>query len=241
MHLNLHVQLFLYERDSNCWMSIWSNESQVYSRTFSLFSSFRSRFFFQNEKSFLIRQCDLKLKFFSELFNDLCDGIELINSTFSFHIVFVITSFLLTNVFAAYTTLREVLSQSSQLGHLAVGASLFVLIHYLIKLFIAYVGSSTTTEAEKPLKVVSKALGSLNFEENLKVDLNFFLIQMQSRNKNLQNNFFVINWNFILAVIMINFQYAKFYLKWFSVSGHFHSGHLSHYNLSVWCLFKWTN
>lgn len=140
------------------------------------------------------------MKIFAEVFNDLCDAIELTNSTFTFHIIFVITSFLLTNVFAVYITLREVLSEKSEMMHIAIAACVFVVVQYSIKVFIAHIGSSTSIEAGKPMKIVSKALATMDYDENMKTDLNFLLIQMQSRNKILQNVFFAINWNFIMAV-----------------------------------------
>lgn len=100
------------------------------------------------------------------------------------------------------------MADTNNTQHLTVASGMFMIVQYLIKVFIAHIGSSTTAEAEISTKTVARALGSLNFDEQLKMDLNFLLNQTQSRRKTLQNIFFVISWNFILAVIgyfMLNF------------------------------------
>jgi 7tm Chemosensory receptor len=145
-----------------------------------------------------------KLKLFADLFNDLCDSIEVINSTFTFQLVIVITSFLLIDIFTAYGILRELMKHQNGIKLALLSNFIWIFIQYLIKIFIAHAGSSTTSEAEKAVVIVTKALGSMEFDQELKVDLNFHLIQMRCRNKNLQNVFFVINWQFILTVSFFN-------------------------------------
>ena len=146
------------------------------------------------------RQDSLKIKKFMKMFNSLCKTIEMLNSIFTFHIVFVVTSFLITNTFVGYVALKELLMDASESPHLVVGAAAYVICHYFIKTFIAHVGRSTTNEAEHSAKIISTALATIEFEEKIKFDLNFLLIQMQSRHKTVETVFFVINWNFIVGV-----------------------------------------
>lgn len=80
------------------------------------------------------------------------------------------------------------------------GAISIILIHYFIQIFVAHAGKSTSTEAQNASKIISKALGKNRFEEKLKMELNFLLIQMQNRNRKIENIFFTIDWNFIRAV-----------------------------------------
>ena len=124
----------------------------------------------------------------------------MLNSIFSFHIIIVVTNFLITNAFVGYIALKELLIDPSESPHLVVGAAAYVTCHYLIKMFIAYVGKSTTTEAENSAKIISTALATTEYEEKIKFDLNFLLIQMQSNHKTVETVFFVINWNFIVGV-----------------------------------------
>lgn len=142
------------------------------------------------------------MKNFALTFNKLCDSIERINETFTLHIVFVITSFLVTNVLGAYLFLKEFLLATRNLQHSAISGLIFLGIQYSIKIFIAYVGNSTTFEAEDTTRIIANILGSMKFVESSKLDLNFLLIQIQSRNKNLHNIFFTINWSFVQAVII---------------------------------------
>lgn len=104
-----------------------------------------NKYFFGVEKSFQMRRVDhflnssnktskqqskiypayrdhSELKLFSELYSDLCDLIEIINSTFTIQIVFVLTSLIVTNIFSAYSALRE-LRQPSHMFYFSVVAN----------------------------------------------------------------------------------------------------------------------
>lgn len=140
------------------------------------------------------------MKLFSELYYDLCDAIKIFNATFTIHIVFVMINLLLTDVFAAFGTIRELLMEAKKSRFLVLSNSAWIALHYGIKTLIAFAGSSTTKEAEKTLVLVIQLIGMTNSDKELKTDLNFLLIQMHSRNKNLKNNFFIINWKLILTV-----------------------------------------
>lgn len=140
------------------------------------------------------------MKLFSELYYDLCDAINIVNATFTIHIVFVMINLLLTDVFVAFGTIREFLMQARKSRFLVLANSAWIALHYGIKTLVAYAGSSTTKEAEKTLILVTKLIGMTNSDKELKTDLNFLLIQMRSRNKNIRNNFFIINYKLILTV-----------------------------------------
>lgn len=156
------------------------------------------------EKVALTYVKNFNLKLFSELYNDQCDLIEMINSTFAMHIAFVMTSLMLTDVFAAYGILRGCLSSSGYiLQFLLFSNTLWIVMQYGIKALIAHAGTSTTTEAERSLVLVARLVEATYSNQELKTDLNFLLIQMQCRSKHLQNYFFTINWNLILAVRFI--------------------------------------
>lgn len=142
---------------------------------------------------------------FIKLYNDLCDAIGLINSTFTNHLIFVMINFLSMNVFLAYTALREYFTQSKTAQFDIAVNGFWITISYSIKIFLAYVGSSTTNEAERTAEVIAKATGAMTNNDDLKASLNSFLIQMRFRNKNLENVFFKIDWKLILAVSLNSF------------------------------------
>lgn len=172
------------------------------------------------------------LKHFSGLYNDLCDAIETINSTFTLQIIFVMANFLATDVFAAYGVLREFLSRSHRLAFMLTGNCSWMLIQYAIKVLTVQAGSSTTNEAEKTVVIVTKIAGNSN--ESFKAELNSFLLHMRCRNKKLENVFFTINWNLILAVGVCNFL-MNVHSIYFVVSDNIYIGNLSHHHMSNWC------
>lgn len=145
-------------------------------------------------------QAKQKLKIFSELYSDLCDTIEIINSTFTTHIVFVLTLLLVTDILSSYSALRE-FNKASYMFYFSVGTNgSWTVIMYCVKFFLAYSGDSTTNEAEKTLVLVMKAITDANSNIELRNELNFLLTQMNFRKKVLSNKFFDINWRLILTV-----------------------------------------
>lgn len=158
----------------------------------------------------LVRRQSFNLKVFSELYSELCDSIELINSTFTLHLVFVMTSLLSTDVLAVYGAVREFQSSISRFGFLIIANTTWMCIQYLIKAFMAHAGSSTTNEAERSLVLVTKLIITFQFDLEIKTDLNCLLTQIQVRKKNLENNFFAINWNLILSVRILICLLNKF-------------------------------
>lgn len=146
--------------------------------------------------------CSLSFRSISQLHNKLCDLIEIVNSTFTLQLVFVMISIMIVDIFAAYGIICEFLAfQSLGLKYLIVGNSIWLLVQCAIKFFMAHCGSSTTKEAERSLVIVSKLadrIDELDFKAI--VDLNLLINQMRARNKNLENIFFAINYKLVLAV-----------------------------------------
>ena len=75
---------------------------------------------------------------------------------------------------------------------------LMISFQYLMMLVSVYPANSVTTEANKMTPIIGKLMS-----EALKDDyfeLKKFLLQIQTRNLNIQNIFFKINWNLVVAV-----------------------------------------
>lgn len=160
---------------------------------------------FDKEISFAIFD-DFHLQNISQFYNKLCDLIEILNSTFTLQLVFVMISITIVDIFAAYGIICEFLTnQSIRLKFLIIGNSTWISVQCAIKFFMAHCGSSTTNEAEKSLIIVSKLADRIN-EKDLKTEasLNLVITQMRVRNKNLENVFFTINYKLILAVSFLN-------------------------------------
>ena len=78
--------------------------------------------------------------------------------------------------------------------------SVYVVIQFLLKVLISHVGDSTTSEAEKVKILLAKSANSLSVNSPSRLILNDILIQFDTRNLNLQNVFFTIDWKVLLAV-----------------------------------------
>lgn len=75
------------------------------------------------------------------------------------------------------------------------------LFHLFVKVLVIFSASSMTKEAEKLAILVSKTLNECKFSDGLlKIDFICFITQARSRNLNLHNHFFNINWNVLVTV-----------------------------------------
>lgn len=148
----------------------------------------------------LVHAKSFDLKAFSELYNDLCDGIETVNSTFTMHTVFLMTDLVLKDVFIAYTALRQLFAQARDLGPMIFVINLtWISIQYAIKSFIAHAGNITKLEADKSIFLTTKVLANMHSKGDERLEL-VLLAQMRCRNKKIENIFFVIDWSLVLTV-----------------------------------------
>lgn len=155
----------------------------------------------EKKKKLFIAQTTLNLKLFSELYSELCDAIDIVNSTFTIHLIFVLTLLLLTDIFAAYCFLREFQSSSATISFVGYVNAAWTVIMFLIKIPIAFSGDSTTSEAERSQILVTKAIAHASSNNDLRTELSFILMQMKIRKKVFANVFFNINWSLILTVL----------------------------------------
>lgn len=184
---------------------------EVWFLIFDRFSSYFNKFCRESfgreshkNKIYIVREKNFSLKLFDELYNDLCDAVETINSTFTLHLVFVMTSFLASDVFAAYGILREYLSGSKRLLPIMLGNFSWMAIQYSIKVLSVHAGSSTSNEAERTIIIIARTAGTLNPNDSLKSELDSFSLHMRCRNKKLENVFFFIDWTLILVVNILS-------------------------------------
>jgi len=134
-----------------------------------------------------------------ELYHILCDAIEVANSTFTTPLTFIVINFLLTNIFALYGGLREVLLETNIAGLAMISNLSHISIQNAINVLMIYAGSVTTNEAEETNAIISKIIASNQRNKTLLSNCHDFL-QIRNRNVKLQNIFFTINWKLLLAV-----------------------------------------
>lgn len=102
------------------------------------------------------------------------------------------------NIFSAFAIVREILKP--EIMYVALLPHAIVMVYQYIKsVTMAYAGSSTTHEAEKTSAILARIMSQTHEESNVEV-LRNLLSQIGTRNLNLQNALFRINWNIILGV-----------------------------------------
>jgi 7tm Chemosensory receptor len=174
------------------------------------------------------------VKVFSELYFELCDAIDLVNSAFTFNLSFAMLTFLAVEIFGCYGVLREFISREKNLLiFLSLANSVWVSVQYSIKALMAHAGSSTTKEAETSLILVTKLTASLDSVNPLKAELLSLLIQMRTFDKKFKNIFFNIDWRIILSVIRGKVNRFELGLMLLYVSDDINRCNLSHHHLSV--------
>lgn len=144
------------------------------------------------------KQSKFEPKIFWELYDALCDVVEMINSTFTAHIIVVMFTIMVIEILGGYALLREGISKISHPIAMSAGM-LWIVFNNVIKIAMVHCGSSTTDEAEKSLALISK-LAMSSDEKEFKNDLKFISSQLQIRNKKFSNIFFTINYTVVVAV-----------------------------------------
>lgn len=185
------------------YISQFSGAALAVKQRFALLNNYAENFISESNRHrdvLLPPPVKLDLRLFTELYNNLCDTLLIINSTFTPNLIVVMTIFMTIDIFGVYDVVREIMSPSRNIANL-IGSSFWVLLQYPMKIFMAYSGSSTTKEAEKSSVLISKMITSTGEHNSQhKNSLSITLHQMQIREKRLSNIFFNIDYNVILAV-----------------------------------------
>lgn len=139
------------------------------------------------------------LKLTTELFHSLSDAVEKINELFTSHIISIMTTSLLTDIFVSYQIfyyLTQNQLEDSEL--LLIENGFFIASHLIMKSAVAHVGYTTTREAESFKIAFAKNMDDAWGEK--KLDYVYSLTQFSTRNLSLRNVLFVIDWRVMLTV-----------------------------------------
>lgn len=136
-----------------------------------------------------------------EIFHDLADLIQKMNSCTTFPIFLVVSYLFMSNLIAFFSLAWAFLNFELIFAVLTTDGS-FIILNSAIQGIMAHAGSSTTREAEEIAVIVSKIINNPSCPQNDRKVFKNFLLQNQYRNLKFQNDFFVINWKLLLAVII---------------------------------------
>ncbi|KAG5679291.1 hypothetical protein PVAND_008869 [Polypedilum vanderplanki] len=151
-------------------------------------------------------------KLFGEIYHDMCDIIEIINSLFAVHLPPIFLEMLVINVFGFYGLIKYITApnETSQVCIIL----FYITSHFLLSIMICYVGHSTNFEAESVKIILSKILNKLSPADFSRSNFKDLLKQFSARNLKFQTVFFNIDWRVFLAMtstivtyLVITFQF----------------------------------
>ena len=140
------------------------------------------------------------LNLFAEIFQDLTDALDTINSLFTFHLIPSMLLMFLIDTFGIYGVTKASLTPDKLLDILI--SMFYILSHLILKTMISHIGHSTTHEAESVKIYFSKAMNTV---ESISEKFLLFTVlkQIEVRDLRLQNIFFVIDWKVLFGVSML--------------------------------------
>lgn len=99
--------------------------------------------------------------------------------------------------FCAFGVFRELIKPSGANYPSCFHHGRTALLQYIQAVVMVHAGNITTKEAQKTQSIVARLMNKPGYDVD---DYKTFLSQMRTRDLNLQNIFFVVNWNVLLAV-----------------------------------------
>lgn len=103
-------------------------------------------------------------------------------------------------IFSAFNIVRDILEPVEGTFKFVklVPSLIMITLQYFMKLIVVYSASKTTAEAKKTSIIVARLMNDCDDKETF--GYSKFLSQIQTRNLNIQNVFFVINWSLLVMV-----------------------------------------
>lgn len=132
--------------------------------------------------------------------HDLCDAIEMVNTTYTFPLNFAFFHFFLLNLFAIYNHVRVASGKKKNLGFVLCTDGPWIVFNFIFQSFMIHLSSETTRQVNETAVIASKIAGNPAFSKNDQELFRSFLLQNQYRNFKLKTSFFTINWKLLLTV-----------------------------------------
>lgn len=171
----------------------------------NLFISFmflRDSFIHKVDKVIIVSVNQINVKCLSSLYQNLCDSIELINSTFTFHLIIIIVNALIIELFASYGIFWEFKVQSKLMLFVLLQNTAWLSMQYVLQILSAHAGSSLTTNGKETLSIINRILNDYDRSDDLTTSLQNFISRTGSRNMLIENIFFVIDWKLLVQVTL---------------------------------------
>lgn len=116
---------------------------------------------------------------------------------------------LVIDIFGAYGIIREFIATSNQNVDVHDDNAIYLILSNVIysgiqltyKIWAASMGHKTTSEAERTKIILAKIMNRMSPTSVSRCNFYSALMQCQTRNLKLQNQFFAIDWNIVFAVM----------------------------------------
>lgn len=135
-----------------------------------------------------------------EIFHDLSDVIEVMNSCVTLPLVGLILHFFILNLFSLYNLVWTFMMDYKNFAIVVLTDATYVALNYIIQGIMAHASNSSTKKAQQISVTVSKIINNDSCTRGQCKVFKNFLTQSHYRNLNFQNNLFVINWKLIVTV-----------------------------------------
>lgn len=143
------------------------------------------------------------MKYFSQLYQILCDGIDLVNSTFAFHVIIIFINAMYINIFMMFSLLKRIFQMNDPVIVHMYNIS-WILMQYFLQILIVSSGSSVTENARNTSRLITKILNELELKEETSNSLQNFVSRVNSKNLEIRNACFTIDWKLLVTVRKFN-------------------------------------
>lgn len=164
---------------------------------------FRSAFNQKLDGILIVSEKKFNLEAFVKAFQDLCDGIDLLNSTFTYQLAPIFVNAIATLTFAGYGVLWEVVIETDFRGLLFLQNGSWLCFMYIVIVVISFVGSSVTHAAEETSLIMMKIINNSQPNESFANSMQKFVTRVNCRSMHVQNCFFKINPMLLVYVKLI--------------------------------------
>lgn len=158
-----------------------------------------------NILNFLFREIGFYGKFvnqktFADIYHDLCDALDTINSLLTPHLIPTTLMMLMMDIFLCYTIVLDIFADNTWSYISMFLNAYYLLTHFAVITLISFAGSSTTKMATKIGFHFNRTVID---DMSAKPASNIIQVQLQSRKLIIKNAFFDINWNILATVSII--------------------------------------
>lgn len=134
------------------------------------------------------------------LHQDLCDIIDLVNSTFTFPLMFMFVHTTFSFMITLFNYVKNLMTNPENFYFYSVFDGLWMLLDIFYDFVIIYSSVTAVEEVKKTAVITSRIVSTSCCSHEDKKVFKTFLLQNHYRNVNFETPFFIIHWNLLLTV-----------------------------------------